>query len=206
MGFLFSWEALVRKLSSDAKSVEELSTMQGQGTEFDRRFQTIGILIAIVSLIFFPSVAQAETAVLDLETTARQLSSPEALANFMKHNFTYVSDRQLFGQDEYWQSPEEMLQKRRGDCEDYALFAQVVLGRNGHQAFILSVYWDRDAHTVAIFEKDGKWGILDLATLRYVDAATMADLAKSIRPDWHYLGMMRQEGRIGIISRKFKKG
>ena len=178
--------------------------MQEQRKGIGFRFRVFGILT--IGLIFFSSIAQSQTAAVSIETIAQQISSPEVLAQFMKHNFKFVSDRQLFHEDEYWQTPEEMLERRQGDCEDYALFAKAVLEQNGITAYVVSVYWADDAHTVAVFEDSGKWGILDLATLRYVDAATMADLAKSIRPDWHYLGMMRQEGRIGIISRKFKKG
>ena len=178
--------------------------MREQRKGIESCFQAFGILITIVILILFPPTAQSQIAALDLETAAKQLSSPEALAKFMKQNFSYVSDRRLFGQDEYWQSPEEMLQRRRGDCEDYALFAQAVLGRNGHQAFILSVYWDRDAHTVAIFEKDGKWGIFDVDQLRYKKANSIADLSNTTRQNWSYVGLMRKEGTIGIISRKFK--
>jgi hypothetical protein len=176
---------------------------QRNGNGIGFRFRSFGILT--IGLIFFTSIAQSQTTVLSIETLAHQISSPEALAKFMKHNFKYAPDRRLFHEDEYWQSPEEMLERRQGDCEDYALFAKAILEQNGMSASVVSVYWAADAHTVAVFEQNGKWGIFDLADLHYVDAATMADLAKTIRHDWHYLGIMRQEGRIGIISRKFKR-
>ncbi len=35
----------------------------------------------------------------------------------------YVSDRSLFGQDDYWQHPGEFEQIRMGDCDDHALWA-----------------------------------------------------------------------------------
>ena len=167
------------------------------------RLQILGILMTMANLIFFPPVAQAETTG-NLDHLAKELSSPEALVKFMKQNFTYVTDHQLFGQDEYWQSAEEMLERRRGDCEDYALFAEAILSRNEYQVFILSVYWDNDAHTVAVFEQDGRWGILNLDQLRYTKASSIAELSNTVRQNWSYAGLMRQEGKIGIISRKFK--
>ena len=33
----------------------------------------------------------------------------------------YVSDKDLFDKDEYWQPPEEFEQRKKGDCEDFAL-------------------------------------------------------------------------------------
>ena len=53
-----------------------------------------------------------------------------------------VSDKELFGKDEYWQPPEEFEQRKAGDCEDFSLWtwrellamgldARVVFGKHG---------------------------------------------------------------------------
>jgi hypothetical protein len=34
----------------------------------------------------------------------------------------YVSDKELFDKEEYWQPPEEFEQRKKGDCEDFALW------------------------------------------------------------------------------------
>ena len=34
----------------------------------------------------------------------------------------YVSDKELFGKEEYWQPPEEFEKRKKGDCEDFALW------------------------------------------------------------------------------------
>ena len=39
-----------------------------------------------------------------------------------------------------WKSPEEFLKDGGGDCEDYAVFVQEILERNGYQAEIVSLY------------------------------------------------------------------
>lgn len=54
----------------------------------------------------------------------------------------YVSDKTLFGKEEYWQPPEEFERRKAGDCEDFSLWtwrqlvemgsdARVVFGRHG---------------------------------------------------------------------------
>ena len=120
----------------------------------------------------------------------------------MKKNFEFVSDRAQFGTEEHWQTPEAMLERQRGDCEDYALFAQAILKRNGYQTFILSVYWNEDAHTITLFEKEGIWGIFNLDKLDLPHVTSLAELAATVRDNWSYLGVMRVEGNSGIISRK----
>jgi hypothetical protein len=35
---------------------------------------------------------------------------------------TYVSDTELFGKRDYWQPPEDFEKRRKGDCEDFALW------------------------------------------------------------------------------------
>jgi predicted transglutaminase-like cysteine proteinase len=47
---------------------------------------------------------------------------------------TYVSDERLFGTAEYWQTPQELEQRRQGDCEDFAIWAWVQLSRMGLRA------------------------------------------------------------------------
>ena len=54
----------------------------------------------------------------------------------------YVSDKELFDKDDYWQPPDEFEKRKEGDCEDFAFWtwrqfmdlgfeARVVFGRHG---------------------------------------------------------------------------
>lgn len=139
-----------------------------------------------------------------LDALASSLSTPETLERFMTRQFRYVEDRWLFHQEDYWQSAEELLVTRRGDCEDYAVFAKAILERNGYTVHLLSAYADRTAHTVAVFQDRGAWAIFDLARLHRAKAnESLGRLATRILPEWSSLGVMRQEGTTGLISRKF---
>jgi len=46
----------------------------------------------------------------------------------------YVSDKELFGKDDYWQPPEEFEKNRKGDCEDFALWTWRQLLSMGYDA------------------------------------------------------------------------
>lgn len=139
-----------------------------------------------------------------LDILASELKTPEALERFMNKNFIYLEDRVLFRQEEYWQTPEEMLQRKRGDCEDFAAFAEAILKRNGYKVFLFSAFWDENAHTVAVFESRGRWRIFDIDRLRSMKGNSVRDLGNDIHRAWSFLGIMRREGHLGIISRKFR--
>jgi hypothetical protein len=49
-----------------------------------------------------------------------EFSSVDELARWMKEEIEYTDDTQLWGWTEYWASPEQTYQSRRGDCEDSA--------------------------------------------------------------------------------------
>src|SRR6266516_2878744 len=48
--------------------------------------------------------------------------------------FSYVSDKDLFGMDDFWQPPEEFERRKRGDCEDFALWTWRQLINLGYRA------------------------------------------------------------------------
>jgi Bacterial transglutaminase-like cysteine proteinase BTLCP len=69
-----------------------------------------------------------------------------------------VSDKELFGKEEYWQPPEEFEKRKAGDCEDFSLWtwrqllmlgldARVVFGRHGRYGI---------GHAWAMFFENGK--------------------------------------------------
>ncbi|HTR27255.1 MAG TPA: transglutaminase domain-containing protein [Terriglobales bacterium] len=93
----------------------------------------------------------------------------------------YVSDKKLFGKDDYWQPPEEFEKRRQGDCEDFAFWvwrqlmnmgftARIVFGRHGRYGA---------GHAWVEFCQDDRWFLLEplawimgerlprLSTLRY---------------------------------------
>jgi len=67
--------------------------------------------------------------------------SIEEVRQFLK-GCKYISDKELFGKDEYWQPPEDFEERKKGDCEDFAFWtwrqfmdlgcgSRVVFGEHG---------------------------------------------------------------------------
>jgi hypothetical protein len=46
----------------------------------------------------------------------------------------YVTDKELFGKEDYWQPPDQFEKSRRGDCEDFALWTWRQLLNLGYDA------------------------------------------------------------------------
>ena len=142
---------------------------------------------------------RAETS---LEIVARTQSTPERVASFLRSHLVFQDDRLLFGQADYWQSPEEMLARGRGDCEDYALLACNLLSRQGKRAFVFSLYGEGGyAHTVCVFLEDGHYNVLNQDRLVRVRASTLEELAQKIYPGWKWGAVAQRQGHRGRAVR-----
>lgn len=75
----------------------------------------------------------------------------------------YVSDQKQFGKKDYWQPPEQFEESKKGDCEDFALWAwRQLLQMNYHARFVLgSVGRYGAGHAWVTFDKDGKTYLLE---------------------------------------------
>lgn len=107
----------------------------------------------------------------------------------------YVSDKDLFGRDDYWQPPEEFEQKRQGDCEDFALWTWRQLLEMGYDARFTGGSCGRygEGHAWVEFFEKGKCFLVEpqfrkigmemprLATLRYKPKLSVSWDGRTIR-------------------------
>ena len=126
-------------------------------------------------------------------------ATPEAVARFLQTQVRYHHDRQLFGRNEYWQTPEELLARKAGDCEDYALLAVELLRRQGIEAQVVSVFGEGYAHTVCVFRDGGRYHLINLGELVRLNARTLEEVASYLNPSWTLAGVMDQLGTIGQL-------
>lgn len=81
----------------------------------------------------------------------------------------YVSDKELFGKEDYWQPPEDFEKRKKGDCDDFAFWtwrqfmdlgfdARVVFGRHGRYG---------SGHAWVQFVQDGKCLIVEPLRCRF---------------------------------------
>jgi hypothetical protein len=57
---------------------------------------------------------------------------PWGIAEWLRFNIRYESDIENYGDSDYWQFPTETLQRRSGDCEDFAFLAASLLRAKGY--------------------------------------------------------------------------
>jgi len=97
---------------------------------------------------------------LDLDEVAVRFTTPARVHDFMRVCFEYVLDADHHGVHEHWQLPEHTLARKRGDCEDWALFAREVLRRNGYEARILAAFTIDDGHATCVVRERERWHTL----------------------------------------------
>lgn len=136
-----------------------------------------------------------------IERLARTYPSPEALARFLRDAFAFQRDPDLFGEVERWQSPEEFVRRKAGDCEDYAVLATAILRRNGFEAYVLSLFGEEGyAHTVSVFvDHEGRYNMINQDRLRYYRATSLEALAWQLYPAWTVGAIAEPDGLRGRV-------
>jgi hypothetical protein len=75
----------------------------------------------------------------------------------------YVSDEEQFGKKDYWMLPQDFEQSRKGDCEDFSLYAWRQLSEMGYKARFVGGKHGRygEGHAWVTFENEGKTFLLE---------------------------------------------
>lgn len=161
-----------------------------------RVFSTGTVLRAALILLLAVPSGYPETPL--METISATCSTPEQIALFLKENFRFAEDRQLFQQEDYWQSPEEFLEQGAGDCEDYALLAREILQRQGTEAFLFSLYGQGGyAHTVCVFRDGDGYSVINQERVTRYAGATLRELAGTLCRNWTWGAVAEKEGTRG---------
>jgi len=111
-----------------------------------------------------------------------QGASADDIARFIWRAFAYEKDPHS---DQDWiQSPEDLLTTRNGDCEDLTLFAHALFEINGLESFVVNLYDEHFAHSFLVFKEEGQYRILDQDKVLPFEAAAVEDLLTQYYPDW----------------------
>jgi hypothetical protein len=120
----------------------------------------------------------------------------------------YVSDKELFGKDEYWQPPDEFEKNKRGDCEDFALWTWRQLLDLGYDARFVGGQCGRFGHGHAWIEyfQEGKCYLVEplrsrilatlprLSTITYVPKLSVSWDGKTLR----YFSHKKPTSKLGM--------
>lgn len=89
-----------------------------------------------------------------LDLLALSLDTPKKLGQYLRTRIQYV--KELQGEN-YWQTPEETIQRGEGDCEDYAFLAQRILEHQGKNAHVVSNVQDHASCVWIQKRPDGRY-------------------------------------------------
>lgn len=125
------------------------------------------------------------------------IKSPDSLELWLKYTIKYVAD-----EEEYWQTPEETVKLKTGDCEDFAILAMHVLRSLGYRDVHLVViaYKNEDvAHAVCVFkEHNGRYSVFSndfyIKTRKYTSEAAV--IYSDGYDNWEYLKYYTIDGKV----------
>ena len=123
--------------------------------------------VAMAMLVAAPVSARDDAASRDaaLQSTVNALSHASVFdrlrgVNRFFNRFTYRSDRELWGREDHWASPAELIERGAGDCEDLAIAKYFTLRRLGFAMPSLRLTYVRDvrsgrSHMVLLYLRPG---------------------------------------------------
>lgn len=92
---------------------------------------------------------------LPVDAIVRRFGTPRGIDTYMQVCFDYARDHDHRGVPDHWQDPLQTHAARRGDCEDWAVFAWHVLAAAGVEARVLCVFTEEHGHAVCLaFDRD----------------------------------------------------
>ncbi len=131
--------------------------------------------------------------------------TPESLSSFLLKDFVFVDDQSQFGKADYWQTSEEFLKNKKGDCEDFAIFATEFLNREHIQSLIVSVYGANGlAHTVTVFIENSRYRIMDRGEILTPAELSIEKTLSLAYPEWTWACLALPSHGRGRAIKTFK--
>lgn len=125
--------------------------------------------------------------ILTVKELAVYCKTPSDLGWWIQTHIEYETDEKNWGQKEYWETSEEVLdpKRRKADCEGWAILAHDVIKQWNTiscKPFILCVYSDKGGHAICGIENfDGHlyYNFIDTSGFKNVRAYSLDVLANS---------------------------
>jgi len=150
----------------------------------DTRIKNSFLVTRIIVLVFFITLLLAGTSFAQTSAIAGAISSirtPEALACWLSNNFRY--ELKL---TDAWQTPEETMKLKKGDCDDFALLAQAVLKGLGIKSDVVIIKFRglNVLHAVCIWkDKAGSYNFISNCELTRTGKADIQQAIAKFYPD-----------------------
>lgn len=112
----------------------------------------------------------------DYEATIKELDTPLKVQAWLWANIKYTSDK---NPADHWQPAERTFDRKRGDCEDWAILANECL-KDKYDGYFLCMYNKSSGHATYVIKKEGEKKV-SVGTFGYM---THKGSWGEIIPDW----------------------
>lgn len=115
-----------------------------------------------------------------------RINSLESLSQWLTLNFSYQND---VGGDN-WATPEETLNKRTGDCEDFAFLTNAALKVLGYNPKVIVLRRNKKAHATCVFQSDGYYCWFDNTELKKTSAQSLEAFVQEMTSRYNLTSML----------------
>lgn len=131
------------------------------------------LLLGLMLGLFLPGLCRAQT--------LQNITTPLELSLWLSREFKYQTEM-----PDYWQSAEETLNLKTGDCEDFAILSQTILKSLSIPSEILIIKFKglNLSHTICIFKDKGLYSFISNQKLIRTQANTIIAAVEEQYPDW----------------------
>lgn len=140
-----------------------------------------------------------------LETASSFIHQPQELAIWLSQGFKYEGEM-----PDYWQTAQETLNLRKGDCEDFAILSQAVLARLGINSSILIIKFKdlKQSHAICVWKDEQSfYNIISNRKLMQTKARTIKAAVQEKYPDWQSIIFTNPKKQyIKVVRREKEKG
>ena len=110
-----------------------------------------------------------------------KIKSIEDYATWLNQNIEYRKSPQ----DDAWVLPSDILRRRWGDCDDFALLNSAVLQVLGYQPRFLALRRAWKAHAICTFQKDGAFLWFDNAAIKNARVTTLQGFVQLLKKQYN---------------------
>ena len=140
---------------------------------------------------------------------AQKCKTPHSLSIWTRRNITYKDDYEMHGVKDYWQTSEETLLSRMGDCEDFAILQHDVLKILGFDPQVIVVCDSSQAHGVCVYREKGVMYHMSNWKMKACHGAKeIKDIGRYVFRNWRIIEVYDvtdiSNGRARIIQRIFR--
>lgn len=154
------------------------------------------ITILILIMVLAPNICFSQ----NLDESISSINTPQDLVNWFSKEFSYkweIIDN--------WKTPQETINSKEGDCEDFAILASVALSRMGIANDILVIkFKDLNlAHCICIWKgKDGTYKFISNRKLQNTGKYKIKEAIEKFYPDWERITFTDYEKKYAKVIQR----